>query len=581
MSYTPTNWKSGDKVTSTRLNKIELGIKGNEDGLNSVKQDLNNINTATSTDVGKALKAKTVTNGKVTEWEFDEISIDLDDTLTDNTKAAQAKAVGDTINNTYYGSTSALNSSWTAGNLDDDGSIVSYPYRYATVEYMLYNKDIRITNNVEILLCTYNSNHEILSRTLKRIGNFTITHGTIFRICALNVSSASEAAENVFIENKGVISLISDINDKINTIVGTNVTAYLNSTWVSGNLEDDGSIVPFNGRYSTEQYMSYNIDISITPSKVVVLCTYDNNHTVLTRSVKEASSKFIIAKDTIFRICVVNASSASDAKESAIITFNKQLREKQDAPITLGMSGQFLSLDENLDAKWVNINNANLIQCFENFGVIGDSISAGFTSIGGISISSATALLRKANWASYMELDIGRTVTNYSQGGSATIDWRNTYKSNLEVKESYILYLGGNDMSNSYTLGSSSDIATDFNNNAQSYYGNYDYIVRYIHSIAPNSVIFCISNTNYDNSKYSKYNVACEYIANLYDYCHYVDINTKINAYKEFFDSNFNEHFSPIGYNLYGKCIQQALNEYIYNNPLKFLGIPYSTDPAT
>lgn len=40
--------------------------------LSSLNGDLNGMNTATSSDVGKALKAKTVTNGKVTEWEFGE-----------------------------------------------------------------------------------------------------------------------------------------------------------------------------------------------------------------------------------------------------------------------------------------------------------------------------------------------------------------------------------------------------------------------------------------------------------------------------------------------------------------------------
>lgn len=520
---------------------------------------------------------------------YEEAGTDKDAELTDirvgvdgTTYQTAGAAVRGQINDVYYGGKNALNTTWVAGNLEDDGSIVQYPYRYSTLEYMSYNENVKITNDVEIILCTYDSNHNVLSRALKRVGSFTIPRDTVFRICAINVNSGSEAASNVFVQGKGVLALISELNDKINTLAGTDVTAYLNSNWVSGNLEDDGSIVPFNGRYSTEQYMSYDTDISMTPLKVVVLCTYDSNHTVLTRSVKEASQEFTITKDTIFRICVVNVSSASEAKESAIVTFNKSLREKQDAPVMLGTFGQFLSLDENLDAKWVNIiDDIDLIQCFENFGVIGDSISAGYTNIGGISISSANAVLRKANWPSYMELDIGRVVTNYSRGGSATIDWRNTHKSNIEVEECYILYLGGNDMYNSYALGSSSDIVADFNNNAQSYYGNYDYIVRYIHSIAPNSVIFCISNTKYDNSKYVDYNVACEYIANLYNYCHYIDINAKVNVYKEFFDLNFNGHFSPIGYNLYGKCIQHALNEYIYNNPLKFLGIPYSTDPPT
>ena len=42
------------------------------DEITSIKQDLSEMNTATSSDVGKALKAKTVSDGKVTEWEFGE-----------------------------------------------------------------------------------------------------------------------------------------------------------------------------------------------------------------------------------------------------------------------------------------------------------------------------------------------------------------------------------------------------------------------------------------------------------------------------------------------------------------------------
>ena len=40
MSYEPTNWKSGDKVTSTRLNKIEQGIQGIDNDTSSIKEDL-------------------------------------------------------------------------------------------------------------------------------------------------------------------------------------------------------------------------------------------------------------------------------------------------------------------------------------------------------------------------------------------------------------------------------------------------------------------------------------------------------------------------------------------------------------
>lgn len=42
------------------------------DELTDIKGDISELNTATAEDVGKALLAKTVADGKVTEWEFGE-----------------------------------------------------------------------------------------------------------------------------------------------------------------------------------------------------------------------------------------------------------------------------------------------------------------------------------------------------------------------------------------------------------------------------------------------------------------------------------------------------------------------------
>ncbi len=55
MSYEPTNWKKGDKVTSTRLNKIELGIKGLDDNVEEIKEDIASSGTGLSEDAINAL----------------------------------------------------------------------------------------------------------------------------------------------------------------------------------------------------------------------------------------------------------------------------------------------------------------------------------------------------------------------------------------------------------------------------------------------------------------------------------------------------------------------------------------------
>lgn len=49
MSYEPTIWKKGDKVASTKLNKIENGIQGNDEEITSIKEDLTSVSYANET----------------------------------------------------------------------------------------------------------------------------------------------------------------------------------------------------------------------------------------------------------------------------------------------------------------------------------------------------------------------------------------------------------------------------------------------------------------------------------------------------------------------------------------------------
>ena len=58
--------------TSLSIQGRAADAKKTGDEISELKEDLNAIQTATSEDVGKALKAKTVADGKVVEWEFGE-----------------------------------------------------------------------------------------------------------------------------------------------------------------------------------------------------------------------------------------------------------------------------------------------------------------------------------------------------------------------------------------------------------------------------------------------------------------------------------------------------------------------------
>ena len=95
---------SGDKLyrcttaiatpeTWTPAHWTEVKLSGD---LTDLRGAVTGMTTATAGDVGKSLIAKTVSGGKVTEWEFGE-AVTLDDTLTQAGEAADAKAAGDAI----------------------------------------------------------------------------------------------------------------------------------------------------------------------------------------------------------------------------------------------------------------------------------------------------------------------------------------------------------------------------------------------------------------------------------------------------------------------------------------------------
>lgn len=70
-----------------------------------INSNLNKMSTATADDVGKALIAKTVENGKVTAWEFEEIKNQDLQVFSASRNGLVPKSGGDGLDYTYYGCT--------------------------------------------------------------------------------------------------------------------------------------------------------------------------------------------------------------------------------------------------------------------------------------------------------------------------------------------------------------------------------------------------------------------------------------------------------------------------------------------
>lgn len=87
MSYTPTVWRTGDKVTSAKLNKLEQGVA-------NAGSDIEIEVDSTLTQQGKAADAKAVGDALANI----DIDVDVDTTLTQQGVPADAKSVGDAMN---------------------------------------------------------------------------------------------------------------------------------------------------------------------------------------------------------------------------------------------------------------------------------------------------------------------------------------------------------------------------------------------------------------------------------------------------------------------------------------------------
>lgn len=232
----------------------------------------------------------------------------------------------------------------------------------------------------------------------------------------------------------------------------------------------------------------------------------------------------------------------------------------------------------------------NLVGCFERIVCLGNSITAGYTDskFAGQNVGSNDARVTARNWPAYFAKSIGSDVVNLGYGSSKTTDWRNSTPeteaqnlycamdlANIEGTQAYFNMIGWND---TIAVGTSADIQTDYNDNAMSFYGNYDYIVRKLHDYKPKAHIFVFTLAR--SKKTSPYNGAIRYIAALYpDYCHCIDYSNN-----PFFDTAFfnavadDTHFSPLGYNAFAQLVKSLVSKYIYDNPDKFKGIPYTAD---
>ena len=220
----------------------------------------------------------------------------------------------------------------------------------------------------------------------------------------------------------------------------------------------------------------------------------------------------------------------------------------------------------------------NLVSIFRTIGVIADSLASGQ---GRINSLSSFHDFYEFSWPQCIARELNVTVYNFTKSGLTTRSWLTDNMGYPLMSDGehnctcYIIALGANDvgLGESY-LGSPSDIDLEnYENNKDTYYGNYAKIISLVKKQEPRAKIFVVPNPSYGNASLRpKFNEAVKYMETIFDNVYYVDIDESLyNDNGTFIKQNLvASHYTPAAYQYIASYIMSLMSDIIYNNPSEF-----------
>lgn len=431
----------------------------------------------------------------------------------------------------------------------------------------------KITSNLlNFTIIKYDKNYqfiEVVEISVKTFSSFDFSNYE-YKIVFNNnneILTISDVTSDIIIFTEECISIRKKTQNLTKVAKNIGINDLMNVSYANGNLTADGTFdSSWTCRITTNEFLKYDNDVLLCFNSEkfrCILATYNDDEELLTRNLYNAS-KIHIPANRYFKFTIGRKSD--DYSEIANIS-------EFTEDICVVDVKKFPSLI-------TNFFNENFMQVFPKYTVIGDSMACGYTKVGNVSVDSATARPTGNNWAGYLQLRTGRTFTNIAVGGTTAKDWRNTHITTANIEtDCYLVGMGANDLRQGLNVGTSEDIASNHADNADSYYGNFDYLIRQIKEYNPKAHIFVFTIPKSEGSTVENYNEAIRYITNLYDKVHCIDLyNLYPTEYTEGFiaKSFINGHYYPLVYNYMSKMIEKAICDYILENYDLFQEVPYS-----
>ncbi len=233
------------------------------------------------------------------------------------------------------------------------------------------------------------------------------------------------------------------------------------------------------------------------------------------------------------------------------------------------------------------VSDGGFCSIFRTIACVGDSLSSGeFESLNENGEKGYHDYF-EYSWGQFLARETGSKVYNFSRGGMTAREYCESFAEskdfwNPELKaQAYIIALGVNDLCNrKKPIGSIDDIdLNDYNNNKDTFAGNYGKIIQRYKEIQPKAKFFLVGfPKGRDQTIIAEHTKLLKELANLFDYTYVLDLCKYGTDYDspEFRKAFFlGGHMNPMGYKFMAKVIMSYIDYIIRANPEDFAQVGF------
>ena len=363
-----------------------------------------------------------------------------------------------------------------------------------------------------------------------------------------------------------ILTKIDNINDsvdkKVNVLTGINLHNPDAGSVYGRRLDESGAEVSTSVTlWHVTDYIEVPNGITLYSSYIysnAYAALYDENKTLISQSVTNSGILQFVTGAKYARFTV---------DRNACVSYNK----KEFLPYTPVSK----YVEDYLPLRKEYIKNCSplSLSMIRTMGVCGDSYCSGTIFNG----STLVGEIESLSFGKIIERMSGIDVSIFAQGGSNTENWQ-IRQSCLPAlladtpKDVYLIALGINDAS-TVTLGTIADIKEDYQDNPNTYYGNYGRIIDQIKAFAPNAVIVLSKVLCPRTGSGGYYNYCSNAVVEIAAHYNIPYLETENDDFlmSDWYYNNIQSnggHPTAIGYSGIAKSVTDLMELSLYNNSI-------------